>query len=104
VRHTVHKVEQGYLIIPMKITSNFSPRVGNASGVFTPYPNGCPLHWAARFRSAAILRAGAVGAVASAKREDGGELRLGSELRQGDCEKYSFPLLPNEVPTLPNAS
>jgi hypothetical protein len=42
--------------------------------------------------------------VAGVKREHGGELRLVAELRQGVCEKYFFPSLPNEVPMLPNAS
>ena len=27
-----------------------------------------------------------------------------SEMRQGVCEKYLFPMVPNEVPMLPNGS
>jgi hypothetical protein len=34
----------------------------------------------------------------------GGELRLRAKSRQGVCENIFFPSLPNEVPTLPNAS
>jgi hypothetical protein len=103
-RHTVHTVKQVYLIISIKPAANVGECAGNATGVFTPYPNGCPLHWAGRFRSEAALSLSAVGAVPNAKREQGGELRLVPGLRQGVCEKYFFPSLPNEVPMLPNAS